>query len=385
MLFEANVDKKIYDKALWSDYTVSQELLLSEIKASKTAGRLPHCSIISGIPGAGQLYISLMMAQTILCNEPNAPCGVCIHCHKVSTLNHPDLNFSFPVIGANQSSDDSQIAWKEMVMTKPYLTLLQWLESQSQENKQANITAAECRNIIDKLQLMPFESDRKVMLIWLPEFLGKEGNILLKLLEEPPGNAFIILVTEDLNNIINTIKSRAHLYRLHPVSETDFVNYFSQKFNISTELATAEYLISDKNIAASYQKFNSKNEQQEIFRIDRIRSFFQKIYKLDAYEIIKWVEEFATEGKENQRVFLMQLLHILSISMRYQSSHSVINSRGEIHEFALKLNAILTVQMIDQILQLTDDTFYYIQRNGSIKICMTDYMIQCAKIIKNKN
>ena len=83
--------------------------------------------------------------------------------------------------------------------------------------------------------------------------MGKEGNILLKLLEEPPGNSFLILVTEDASSIINTIHSRAHLFKLKPIDDESFNKFFIGKYNINTELVLKENVVTEKNISIEYQ------------------------------------------------------------------------------------------------------------------------------------
>ena len=72
------------------------------------------------------------------------------------------------------------------------MNITQWMSQLDAENKQANINAKECNNIIKKLALKSFESEYKILLMWLPEYLGKEGNRLLKLIEEPPENTLLV-------------------------------------------------------------------------------------------------------------------------------------------------------------------------------------------------
>ncbi|MBK9994700.1 MAG: hypothetical protein IPP01_12105 [Saprospiraceae bacterium] len=384
MLFESEIEKRVFTKHLWSDYCVGQELLLDQITGSKKLGRLPHCSLISARAGSSQLYVALSMAQTLFCSDENAPCGICEPCHKVSELMHPDLHFSVPVFGANQTSEENQMLWRAMVKSKPYLNISQWLDAQEKESKQANFTAAECRYIIDRLHLKPYESDKTIMIVWLPEYLGKEGNILLKLLEEPPQNSFLILVTEDISSIINTILSRAHLFRLKPISDKEFCDFFTSK-DIPSTLAESECITSEKNLSIAYQNLIGKTKDGGEFKLDLIRSFFQRIYKGDPIEMIKWIDEFSGLSKENQRLFLNQFIQVLSMSIRSKISNSNAKSNVELIDFVQKLASILTLESIEEILHCAEENLFYLQRNASMKIVMTDMLIQCSKIIKNKN
>jgi DNA polymerase III delta prime subunit len=86
----------------------------------------------------------------------------------------------------------------------PYGNVFDWLQFIKAENKQGNISADECAEIIKKLSFKSFESPFKVLVMWMPEYLGKEGNKLLKLIEEPPDNTIFILVAGSEENILPT-------------------------------------------------------------------------------------------------------------------------------------------------------------------------------------
>ena len=146
----------------------------------------------------------------ILCKNPSQTdaCGECSHCRKVKKLVHPDLHFVYPVIGSDKTSEDFWPQFRELLLKHPWFNLNQWLQHLDSENKQANIPAKECALILQKMSLKPFESPNKVLIIWLPEYLGKDGNRLLKLLEEPPGHTYIFAVTRNKHKILNTILSR---------------------------------------------------------------------------------------------------------------------------------------------------------------------------------
>ncbi len=386
MLFDSDIEKKVFPKQLWSDHVIGQERLLSQIHQSCVQGKLPHCSLVSGKAGAGQLYVALMMAQSLLCAEAEAPCGICESCHKVSELIHPDLHFALPVFAANQTSESIQVNWKDLVKSKPYLNIYQWQSAQDKDAKQANITAAECRYIIDRMYLKPFESDRNVLILWLPEYLGKEGNILLKLLEEPPGNSFLILVTEDASSIINTILSRAHLFKLKPIDDESFNQFFIGKYNINPELVLKENIVSEKNISIAYQNLVEKNHEVGEFKLELIRSFFQRILRNNPVEIVQWVDDFHSIGKDNQKIFFTQVLQVLSLSLGHKSRPNVqANHKIDLLDFTQKLSTVIDLKAIENIMRMIEDTMYYLQRNASVKIVMTDMMIQSSTFFKNKN
>jgi DNA polymerase III subunit delta' len=102
-----------------------------------------------------------------------------------------------------------------MVHKTPYFTLSQWLGFVENENAQGLIYERESDSIMRKLNLKSFESEYKVMIIWLPEKMHAAcSNKLLKLIEEPPSKTLFLLITEDEEAVISTIRSRTQLIKV---------------------------------------------------------------------------------------------------------------------------------------------------------------------------
>lgn len=200
---------------------IGQQSAKTQLLRIATSGRLPHAMMLIGTPGSGDLPLSLAFAQYALCENPGEDdsCGACSHCLKTSKLIHPDLHFSFPTVGAEVTSDALLTEWRAAIAENPYQDINQWLQRIGTENKQGNINKKECVNIVQKLSLKNFEGRYKILLMWLPEYLGKEGNRLLKIIEEPPENTLIILIAQNQELILNTILSRCQLVRIVPLTD----------------------------------------------------------------------------------------------------------------------------------------------------------------------
>ena len=204
--------------------------------------RLSHALLFLGKEGSGALSLALAFAQYIACEQVNGKikktnpeaslfgeatpeiaepldmhdsCGVCSACTKANQLVHPDIHFSYPVIprksGDKPVSTDYINEWREFVSINPYGNVYDWLQFIGAENKQGNITSEECNDITRKISLKSFESEYKVLIIWMPEYLTKNGNKLLKLIEEPPPNTLFLLVAENEDLILPTILSRTQV------------------------------------------------------------------------------------------------------------------------------------------------------------------------------
>ena len=203
---------------------VGQQSIKQHLIEMVEQNRLSHALLFLGKEGSGALPLALAFAQFVVCQPAASPVvedlfgGMSALESKPSYLSpealttlesfnraenlvHPDLHFTYPVVprksGDKPKSSDYGAEWREFVTTSPYSNAYDWLQFIGAENKQGNITADECNDIMRQLSLKSFESAYKVLVLWMPEYLGKEGNKLLKLIEEPPANTLFILVAED--------------------------------------------------------------------------------------------------------------------------------------------------------------------------------------------
>ena len=158
--------------------------------------RVSHAQLFLSSAGSGALPLAIAYAQYINCKNklPKDSCGECSSCRKYERYIHPDLHFSYPFFASKdiKTSVDVLEEWRSMLLNDPYFDLDIWRSKLNAENKQANINIAECHDIIKKLSYKAFEAETKVLIMWLPEYLDREGNALLKIIEEPPANTLFI-------------------------------------------------------------------------------------------------------------------------------------------------------------------------------------------------
>src|ERR1700748_3640447 len=242
---------------------IGQELAKKGLLNLWHSNKLPHAMMLVGKEGTGGLPMALALAQFIFCENKQAgdscgdSCGNCPGCHKVQKLAHPDLHFSFPSItpkpGQKASSNYYMNDFREFMKQSPYGSTFDWLQFINAENKQGNITAEECREIIDSLNLTAFEGGYKIQVIWRPEYLGKEGKILLKLIEEPPQRTLILMVVEDVEDVLNTIISRTQQVHLLPLTPSEIGEYLVSKHHTEPRRAAQVAQLADGNFAQALQ------------------------------------------------------------------------------------------------------------------------------------
>lgn len=363
---------------------IGQESVKALLRQTASGGRMPHALLFLGPRGSGKLALAMALAQYLLCENPSAEdaCGQCSQCNKASKLIHPDLHFSYPTIGPKAISDNFIANWRQAAGENPYLDVNHWLQSIGAENRQGNITKEECVNIIRKLSLKTFENIYKILIIWLPEFLGKEGNRLLKIIEEPPENTVFILVAEDQDLILNTILSRCQIVNIKALSDEDVAAGLQRQKGLKREEALAvAYLANGNYNEALMLAGHTDNNDARLFL-----EWMRHCYRGSPVDMVNWVETFATLGRENQKHFLRYALHFLREFTLLKASGGRVHARLQEKELQTAQNMVNVLELgqVEQLAKLFSDCSYAVERNANPKVLFLDASIQMHKIMKGK-
>jgi DNA polymerase-3 subunit delta' len=304
---------------------------------------------------------------------------------RAKQLIHPDLHFSYPVIpskpGDKPTSTDYITEWREFIQQFPYGNAFDWLQFIGAENKQGNITAEECNDIIRKLSLKTFESEYKVLVMWRPEYLGKEGNKLLKLIEEPPPHTLFILVAENEELILPTILSRCQLVKIPALENADVEKALIERASAAPETARQIAAISEGNYREALSLLqHAEDDWQSI-----LKDWLNATLKGGPIAQVKWVEEISKVGREKQKQFLRYFNHLVEISIRVKvlGSEKVPAAENEL-AFAQRLNKIAGVTQQEAIIEELDKASYYIERNANPKMLFQALTFKLYHIIQNK-
>ncbi|SFN84568.1 DNA polymerase-3 subunit delta' [Chitinophaga sp. YR627] len=368
---------------------IGQEDIQQQLIRSTEKNRLGHANIILAPEGAGGLPLGLAFAQYLVCEnkQPDGACGQCQACAKAGKYIHPDIHFSYPVIprkpGDKPISSDYAAEWREFIDTHPYGNAYDWLQFIGAENKQGNITAMECQDIIRKLSLKSFESTYKILLMWMPEYLGNEGNRLLKLIEEPPDNTIFLLVAENQEQILATILSRTHLIKVNPLPKEVVVDALVNRANIPAAKARQAATIASGNYReALYMLQHSDDDYHEL-----LRNWLNYIFTGNRVALQGWVEGIASAkmGRENQKQFLRYFINLLEHTLRLKYiDRSQLAFSEEETDFAFKLQKLADLHQMEQIMQELDNACYYIERNANAKLLFHALSIKLQYIFKKR-
>jgi DNA polymerase-3 subunit delta' len=352
--------------------------------------RVSHAQLFSGKEGCGSMALALAYAMYISCENrtDTDSCGVCKSCVKYQKLIHPDLHFVFPVIKGKKATDpvsDNYIEeWREFLKMSPYFTLNNWMDSIDVGNAQGMIFASEASEIIKKLSLKTFESDFKIMIIWLPEKMHQStANKLLKMIEEPPEKTLFLLVSEEPDKVIPTILSRCQLVKVPSFFSIDIENYLKNRFNISSEKAADISRVSNGNIARAVELCAS--EDSSLTNLEHFKSLMRFAWKRDIISLINWSEEMASTGREAQKNFISFSLRLLRENLMLsldQLKNKLVYLTGNEAEFSGKFHPSINQKNIFPLTEEFNLVYSHIESNGNAKIIFLDLALKVTRLIR---
>jgi len=368
---------------------IGQKSLLQELKSMVDTDTLPHAFFLKGESGYGPLAVGVAIAAYVLTKkEERVNLEVSSSYQKAINFIHPDLNFAFPVVAhkskkrKDTTSRDFISEWRNALKTQPYLNDSDWIMAITNTTSVGNMNVAECNNIISNLTLKPFESDHKVQIIWMPQYLAKEGNRLLKIIEEPPAGTHIIFIGDDTEKVLSTITSRCQIISVPRIDDQSITEALVKNHGESQESAQRISFLADGN----YGKAVALLSLDESLSFEMVAQWVSAAYSGSALTIRNWVASFNDLGKEEQKSTLIYLLKTLRELVRLKllgPEHcKLVEEERKLIENNVILNN-LTIPHIGDITDVVNDTYVLLERNANPRILMFQKSLEIGKIIKS--
>jgi len=361
---------------------VGQAAVKQRLISSVKENRVSHAQLFLGPEGSGNLPLAVAYAQYVSCEDrqPDDSCGVCASCRKYQKLAHPDLHFSYPFFAKHK--DDNALTfieqWREAFLANPYLGLDTWRGYLDAENKQANINIAECHQVIKKLSLKPFESAYKMLILWLPEYLDKEGNALLKIIEEPQPNTLFLLVAQNQDQILNTILSRTQLVKIPALEYNEIRDYLMGQHNQTEHAAGEIAYLSNGSLAEALNLLQQEDSGYHQLFIKWLRMCFSN----KGTDVISFTDQLAKLGRENQKNFLRYGINFIrECCLLLAGAGNLVHLPDAELETAQKMTGVMTMAMAEAISAELEKAHYHVERNANPKILFLDVSLQLIKIL----
>ncbi len=375
---------------------IGQTHIKSHLKTTIEHGRIAHAQLFSGSSGSGLLPLAIAYAKGLLCSQYEKGTASYIRCaNNVNKFSHPDLHFVYPVttnasVKSNAVSSSFSEEWRQFLTDQPYGSLFDWFKVLGIENKQGNISVKEAEEISKKLSLKSYEGGYKIMIIWMAEKMNNEcANKILKLVEEPPKNTVLLLLTEQEEQLISTIRSRCQLLHIPLLSERDIANTLITRMSVSENEAhnASRRAHGDYNKAIHIISQDNEDRVFEEWFVLWVRTAFKaKGNKKAIQELLNWSDMMAGKGRETQKNFFRYCMELFrqALLKNYNTDDLVYFETNDPKFSIDKFAPFVHQNNIYDIMAALEDASYHIERNGNAKIIFTDLSIQLTRLIHKK-
>ncbi|MBK8623091.1 MAG: hypothetical protein IPN79_15375 [Saprospiraceae bacterium] len=365
--------------------TPEKQQLLQQVKQNKIA----HAQLFVGKEGFGALALALAFSRYVLCEnkQEDDACGTCDSCKKYDHYAKPDVHFVYPMIKyknlkrEDTKSTDAIADWKEAILHNPFLSLTDWVEKLEGEGSTPNINVRECNDIIHQLSLMSFDGGYKILILWLPEYLGKDGNRLLKLIEEPPDQTLIIFVSHDMDAILTTIISRCQVLRVTPFDRDEIANYIYHKYKSTNQRSQEIANMADGNLHFAIQVCNQETKDFS----DMLISWMRLAYTGNPVTIQEWYSGFEPLSKNEKTAFIEYGLHFLRQFILFQyAGQEVVRITDHEKETIQRMQKVIDIPKATAMISVFERQIMAIPRNANLKIMFLTDTLTLGDIMNGK-
>jgi DNA polymerase-3 subunit delta' len=379
---------------------IGQEEVKERLMQMVNENRLPHALMLCGPQGVGKKALATAFgcyllskeaeqqaAQPSMFGEPVEPAE-----HPMlKKLEHPDLHFTFPTIklpsmGATHMpiSDDFIAEWRQLMTTSPYFGMDDWMEAVGAENQQAIITAGESDELVRKLSLKSSQGGYKVSIIWMPERMNIAcANKLLKLIEEPPQQTVFIMISEEPDKLLETIRSRVQRIDVKRIDSESISKALVEKQGIGEEDARRISRLANGSWLKALQELKVGTENEQF--LDMFIMLMRLAYQRRVRDLRKWSDTMASFGREKQKRFLEFFLRLTRENFMYNFKQQELcyMTRQE-EDFAKNFARFVNEGNVLSIYDLTNRAIRDIGQNATARIVFFDFALQMIVLLLQK-
>ena len=371
---------------------IGQSAVKQRLIQSVRENHVSHAQLFLGPAGSGKLPLALAYAQYILC--PNRTetdsCGVCPTCQKMQKLVHPDLHFVVPTattkkIKSNPESDLFMEEWREYVIqNQGYVDTSSWYTFLDVENKQGYMSVRDAASLLRKLSMKSYEGEYKIAIIWMAEKMRVEtANKLLKLLEEPPEKTVFLLIAEDQEELLATIKSRTALVKIPAIEINKLQEALVERLGCDPQQAHDAAMVSEGNWITACHSVQESEEHKFFFTT--FQQWMRLCFRAAYSELIDFSNNIKSLGREKQKELLDYGLRIIRNSLLFNNNLAeIVMLPDDEKTFNSKFAPFVNPANLAQIAELFEEAIRHIERNGNAQIVFTDVSFKMIGLLKKK-
>lgn len=366
-----------------------QEAIKDRLRQTVISNRVSHAQLFLGPSGNNKLALALAYAQFINCTNrsPVDSCGSCPSCIKYDKLAHPDLHFIYPVASTKSVPTKPQsyhfaAEWRKMLLDNQYLvSLTHWIKHLDLDNKQPIINTEDCSEIVRTLAYKSYESEYKVLVIWMADKLHHAAAPkLLKTLEEPPEKTLFLLISENQDVMLSTILSRTQIVKIPRYSDDETIHFLQTVLKQNPERSRQMAMLADGNLILATDLLQHTEEAEWIFV--NFRQWMRYCFSNDIEGVLKFVAEVSKIGRERQKSFMVYALRVAQYSMyKNLKTDELVRSEGEEATFLSNFYRYMPSSSIQSYNKEFQDAHYHIERNGNASIIFTDLSLKIIRLL----
>jgi DNA polymerase-3 subunit delta' len=364
---------------------IGQEAVQERLMQMVSEDRLPHALMLCGPQGVGKMALATAFGCQLLDDGRTSSKAM------LDKLEHPDLHFTYPTIKLpSMSSDHKPVSddfakeWHELIMGGPYFTMDDWMQAMGGENQQAIITAGESDDLVRKLSLKSSQGGYKVSIVWLPERMNIEcANKLLKLIEEPPQQTVFIMVCEEPDKLLETIRSRVQRIDVKKIDDESIRQALVERRGISEDAAHRIARLANGSWLKAMEELQVGSENEQF--LDMFISLMRLAYQRKIKDLRKWSEVMAGFGREKQKRWLTYFLRMIRENFMYNFQQEELVYMTEKEEgFARNFARFVNEANILPISDLANRAIRDIGQNANAKIVFFDFTLQMIVLLIQK-
>ena len=365
---------------------IGQEAIKDRLRLSVQQNQIAHAQLFAGNQGHGKFALALAYARYIQCTNRNADdaCGRCPSCVKYNKLAHPDLHFVFPVVkrSTHSISADFLTEWRQFLEDKNYFSLHDWIKLIGKENQQGGIFVDEADEIVRKMHIKSYESEYRLMLIWLPEKMNEQtANKILKIIEEPFDNTVFLLISNEPDLLLATILSRTQRIQVPPVDEQQLAQALTNHYYLNPADSQRIAHLSSGNVLRALENI-AVNEEKTLM-LEYFKQMMRLAYGRKLKEMKKWSEEVAALGRERQKNFLQYAQHMIRENFIYNLQNpQLVYMNNEEEAFSSRFAPFVNERNTPQIMEELTLAEVHITQNVNAKMVFFDLALKFIMLLK---
>ena len=314
-------------------------------------GKISHAYIMSGIDGVGKTTVAKAFSMGIMCeNFTDDSCGECKSCHLIKSNSHPDIK----VLDLTVDEDGT---------------------------KKATIGVEAIRSLKKDVYLKPFYGKRKIYILENAELMTVEAqNSLLKVFDEPPEYAVIILVCSNINKILSTIISRAVNLRFDALKPAEILQFTEKNYSdFNNKKVISE--ICGGSIKKAVELI--EDEAGLELRSKVLKAFFYLLLA-ESDTAINELAEILVQNKSINAEIISMLSNYLSDLAKVKSGHKELIMNLDFLNEIIRNSESMDINSIYEMQNELAEFNEYILRNANYKLVVIDKLIALHELSKKK-